>query len=43
MHKTGYVICNDEAYQINSSLFDSGAQSDNFISESFVNKYSTIF
>jgi hypothetical protein len=48
MHKTGYVIVNPdtptcETYIINSCLFDSGAQSDNYISQSYVDSYIDIF
>jgi hypothetical protein len=48
MHKTGYVIMNDntpliQTYTINNCLFDSGAQSDNYISQNFVNSFIDIF
>jgi hypothetical protein len=46
MHKTGYVIINEpyvETYKINSCLFDTGAQSDNYISQSYVDKYKDVF
>ena len=36
MHKTGNVIVNDNAYIIDQCLFDSGAESDNFISQNFI-------
>ena len=44
MIKTGYVILDNnnsdcETYIINSCLFDTGAQSDNYISQSYVNSY----
>jgi hypothetical protein len=40
---TGYVIENLETFIIESALFDSGASSDNYISEAFVNKYINMF
>ena len=43
MYKTGYVIENFETYIIDAALFDTGASSDNYISEEYVNKYITIF
>jgi hypothetical protein len=43
MYKTGYVIENLETYIIDSALFDTGASSDNYISEAFVDKDITIF
>jgi hypothetical protein len=48
MHKTGYVVMNDdtprmETYIINSCLYDLGAQSDNYISQSYVDSNSDIF
>lgn len=43
MYKTGYVIENFETYIIDAALFDTGASSDNYISENFVNKYMTVF
>ena len=43
MIKTGNIITDNETYMINASLFDSGAQSDNFISDDFVNKYIDVF
>ena len=36
MHKTGNVIVNDNAYIIDQCLFDSGAESDNFILQNFI-------
>jgi hypothetical protein len=48
MHKTGYVIMNNnspliQTYNINNCLFDSGAQSDNYISQDYVNSFIDIF
>ncbi len=48
MHKTGYVIMNDnspliQTYIINDCLFDSGAQSDNYISQTYVDSYIDVF
>jgi hypothetical protein len=48
MHKSGYVIMNDDTpavqtYIIHNCLFDSGAQSDNYISQDYVNSYIDIF
>ena len=43
MVKTGNFIADNETYLIDASLFDSGAQSDNFISASYVEKYINIF
>jgi hypothetical protein len=48
MHKTGYVVMYDntptvQTYIINNCLFDSGAQSDNYISQDFVNAYMDVF
>jgi hypothetical protein len=36
MHKSGNVIIDNNSYIINECLFDSGAESDNFISQSFI-------
>ena len=43
MHKEGYAICDNETYLIDTCLFDTGAQSDNYIAQSFVDKYSVVF
>ena len=43
MHKTGYVVVDEEHYQINKSLFDTGALSANYISQSYVEKYIAVF
>jgi hypothetical protein len=43
MHKTGNVIIHDNSYIINECLFDSGAESDNFIAKSFIDKNCDIF
>lgn len=43
MHMTGYVIDNSETYIIDSCLFDTGASSDNYISDTYVTKYISIF
>jgi hypothetical protein len=43
MHKSGNVIISDQSCIINECLFDSGAESDNFISQSFIDKNSVIF
>jgi hypothetical protein len=48
MHKSGYVIMNYDSpavqtYITHNCLFDSGAQSDNYISQDYVNSYIDIF
>ena len=43
MHRRGNVIINDQSYIIDECLFDSGAESDNFISQTFIDKNSVIF
>jgi hypothetical protein len=48
MHKSGYVIMNDgspavQTHIIHNCLFDSNAQSDNYISQDYVNSYIEIF
>jgi hypothetical protein len=43
MHKSGNVIIHDNTYIINECLFDSGAESDNFIAKSFIEKNCDIF
>lgn len=39
MHKEGFAICDNETYIMDTRLFDTGAQSDNYISQIFVDKY----
>jgi hypothetical protein len=43
MHKSGNVIIHENTYNIKECLFDSGAESDNFIAKSFVDKNCDIF
>jgi hypothetical protein len=43
MYISGYVISNDETYIIDTALFDTGASSANYISQSYVDKYIDIF
>lgn len=47
MHKTGYVIIEEESitetYAIDRALFDSGAQSDNYISQAYVDSHIAVF
>ncbi len=43
MHKTGNVIIHENTYIINECLFDTGAESDNFIAKTYVNKNCDIF
>jgi hypothetical protein len=48
MHKSGYVIMNDDSPAVQTSiihncLFDSGAQSDKNISQDYINSYIDIF
>jgi hypothetical protein len=43
MHKIGYVIVKEDTYHINRCLFDSGALSDNYISQTFVDANADIF
>jgi hypothetical protein len=43
MHKTGNVIVSDNAYIIDQCLFDSGAESDNFILQKFIDMNCDIF
>jgi hypothetical protein len=43
MHKTGNVIIHDDSYIIDECLFDTGAQSNNFVAQAFVNKNAVIF
>ena len=43
MHRRGNVIINDQSYIIDECLFDSGAESDNFISQTFIDKNHVIF
>ena len=43
MHKTGYVIIDNIPIICHEALFDSGAQSDNYISQSYVDSNSDYF
>ena len=43
MHRSGNVIVNEQSYIIDECLFDSGAESDNFISQTFIDKNHVIF
>ena len=38
MHRSGNIIIHNNAYAINECLFDTGAESDNFIAKTFVDK-----
>ena len=43
MYKIGYVVINNETYGFDKCLFDSGAQSDNYIATNYVNSHIDIF
>ena len=43
MYKSGYIIIDNETYAFNTCLFDSGAQSDNYIASKFVNEHMDVF
>jgi hypothetical protein len=38
MHKSGNVIVDNQSYIIDECLYDTGAESDNFVAQSFVDK-----